>query len=162
MLPALLATTTAAQTAIQILANAAEVTTSAVSLTLTAGSVIVTADIFFGTQEGANFAASECRRAFLALETALNANCGGRPWRYHLCPTPSTLPQAVVVAPSPPPRGRRLRAARAAVVWPTWRRCRRCSGHPRPRLLPSEAQQEPAAVSGCFTEANAGQSLVQW
>ena len=38
----------AAQTAIKtVLANAAEVTTSAVSLTLTAGSVIVTADIFF-------------------------------------------------------------------------------------------------------------------
>ena len=99
----------AAQTAIQtVLANAAEVTTSAVSLTLTAGSVIVTADIFFGTQEGANFAASRMSASvFLdgaALETALNAKFAAD----GLGVTTSVqrllaFPQAVVVAPSPPP-----------------------------------------------------------
>ena len=141
----------AAQTAIKtVLANAAEVSTSAVSLTLTAGSVIVTADIFFGTQEGANFAASRMSASvFLdgqALETALNAKFAAE----GLGVTTSVqrllaFPQAVVVAPSPPPLPPPLPPAPTSGVW--WygrhrRRCRRVCGHPHPRpRLPSEAQE---------------------
>ena len=48
----------AAQTAIKtVIAAEADVSTAAVSLTLTAGSVLVAADIFFGTQAGASLAA---------------------------------------------------------------------------------------------------------
>ena len=68
----------AAQTAIKtVLAAEAKVSTSAVSLTFTAGSVLVAADIFFATQAGATTAASSLSAGVLAdatsLQTALNA-----------------------------------------------------------------------------------------
>lgn len=68
----------AAQTAIKtVLAAEADVATSAVSLTLTAGSVMVNADVFFGTQAGAASGASRLSTGVVAsatsLETALNA-----------------------------------------------------------------------------------------
>jgi hypothetical protein len=67
----------AAQVSIKtVLAREADVSTSAVTLTLTAGSVIVQADIVLATAEGANFAASQLSAGVLAssetLETALN------------------------------------------------------------------------------------------
>ena len=68
----------AAQTAIKsVLATASDVSTSAVRLTLTPGSVLITADIFFATQTGASFAATELSTGVAAdatsLETAINA-----------------------------------------------------------------------------------------
>jgi hypothetical protein len=67
----------AAQVSIKtVLAREADVSTSAVTLTLTAGSVIVQADIVLATAEGANFASSQLSAGVLAssetLETALN------------------------------------------------------------------------------------------
>ena len=67
----------AAQVSIKtVLAKEADVSMSAVTLTLTAGSVIVQADIVLATAEGANFAASQLSAGVLAssetLETALN------------------------------------------------------------------------------------------
>ena len=57
----------AAQTAIKtVLAAEADVSPAAVSLTLTAGSVIVTADIFFNTQAGATLVASQLSAGVLA------------------------------------------------------------------------------------------------
>ena len=53
----------AAQTAIKtVLAAEAKVSTSAVSLTFTAGSVLVAADIFFATQAGARRRKRACVR----------------------------------------------------------------------------------------------------
>ena len=68
----------AAQTAIKtVLAAEAEVSTAAVSLTLTAGSVIVYADIYFGTETSATATACVLSQGVLAngasLETAINA-----------------------------------------------------------------------------------------
>ena len=67
----------AAQTSIKtVLADEADVLTSAVALTLTAGSVIVQADIFFATEGGAALANDQLSTGVLAssaaLETALN------------------------------------------------------------------------------------------
>ena len=59
-----------------VLAKEAGVSMSAVTLTLTAGSVVVQADIVLATAEGATFAASQLSAGVLAsseaLETALN------------------------------------------------------------------------------------------
>ena len=71
----------AAQTAIKtVLATESDVSTSAVSLTLTAGSVLVAADIFFGTEAGASTAAARLSTGVLAdatsLEAAVNAQFG--------------------------------------------------------------------------------------
>ena len=67
----------AAQVSIKtVLAREADVSMSAVTLTLTVGSVIVQADIVLATAEGATFAASQLSAGVLAssetLETALN------------------------------------------------------------------------------------------
>ena len=67
----------AAQVSIKtVLAKEADVSMSAVTLTLTAGSVVVQADIVLATAEGATFAASQLSAGVLAsseaLETALN------------------------------------------------------------------------------------------
>ena len=67
----------AAQVSIKtVLAKEADVSMSAVTLTLTAGSVVVQADIVLSTAEGATFAASQLSAGVLAssetLETALN------------------------------------------------------------------------------------------
>ena len=68
----------AAKTSIKtVLATEADVSTSAVSLTLAAGSVIVNADIFFATQAGADSASPRLWTGVLAnataLQTAVNA-----------------------------------------------------------------------------------------
>ena len=67
----------AAQTAIKTaLAAEADVSTSAISLTIIAGSVLVDADVFFGTETGASAAATRLSAGVLAdaasLQTALN------------------------------------------------------------------------------------------
>ena len=60
----------------KVLATEADVSTAAVRLTLTAGSVLIAAEIFFATQSGANFAASTLSTGVVAtatsLETAIN------------------------------------------------------------------------------------------
>ena len=102
----------AAQTAIKtVLAREADVSTSAVRLTLAAGSVIVNADIFFGSQTGATFGASQLSTGVLAdtssLETAVNAQFAAD--GLGITTTVQSLlaaPQAVVgdvAMPSPPP-----------------------------------------------------------
>ena len=59
-----------------VLAREADTSTDAVYLTLTAGSVIVEAELYFGTSDGATFAASQLLAGIFAspsaLETALN------------------------------------------------------------------------------------------
>ena len=67
----------AAQPSMQtVLAREADTSTDAVYLTLTAGSVIVEAELYFGTSDGATFAASQLLAGIFAsraaLETALN------------------------------------------------------------------------------------------
>jgi len=68
----------AAQTAIMtVLAKDADVQTNAVSLSIVPGSVLVTANLFFGSQSGADFAVSQLTEGALsstsALEAAINA-----------------------------------------------------------------------------------------
>jgi len=68
----------AAQTAIKtVLAKDAAVQTNAVSLSIVPGSVLVTANLFFGSQSGADFAVSQLTEGALsstsALEAAINA-----------------------------------------------------------------------------------------
>lgn len=67
----------AAQPSMQtVLARETDTSTDSVYLTLTAGSVIVEADIYFGTADGATFAVSQLLAGIFAspaaLETALN------------------------------------------------------------------------------------------
>ena len=98
----------ASQTAIKtVLATPSDVSTSAVSLTLIPGSVVVIADIFFGTQSGATFGASQLSSGVMAdrasLETAINSQFTAD--GIGMTTTVQSLlvpPQYVVVAPSPP------------------------------------------------------------
>ena len=100
----------AAQTSIKtILATESGVSTNAVSLTLTAGSVLVNADIYFGTQAGATFAASMLSTGALADATSLQTTLNARFAADGLGITTAvqelrSAPQAVVEgSPLPPP-----------------------------------------------------------
>jgi len=101
----------AAQTAIKtVLATAANVSPSAVSLNITAASVLVAADIFFETQASASAGATSLSTGVLAnaatLETALNTQFAAAGLGTITVSTISTVPQVVVLmAPpiAPPP-----------------------------------------------------------
>ena len=91
-----------------ILAAESDVSTNAVSLTLIAGSVLVNADIYFGTQAGATYAASALSTGVLADATTLQATLNARFAADGLGITTTvqelrSAPQAVVQGPSPPP-----------------------------------------------------------
>ena len=95
----------AAQTAIKtVLAAEAEVSTSAVQLTLNAGSVIVHADIFLRTEASAIVTASVLSSGVLAdaasLETAINAQFAADSLSHTA--TVRAILAAPLVAPSPP------------------------------------------------------------
>ena len=91
-----------------ILAAESDVSTNAVSLTLIAGSVLVNADIYFGTQAGATYAASALSTGVLADATTLQATLNARFAADGLGITTTvqelrSAPQAVVQGPSPSP-----------------------------------------------------------